>query len=207
MKRGDGKDYLQTLMDMGDLALQAAITLKQTLTTFNPNTLTSGIERLVSIDSEAEKLRLELIRVIESDFITPVDRGDILAAAESLDDLSGYIIDILAKVRIYNIVRVHSKTLELAEIIINCCHEITAILSNMNDIKKSKPVYSTVKRIAHIEDTSCEMYANAVHELFTSAADMRYITSWTEIFAAMDRCCKACVQTANLIAAIIIRNR
>jgi len=63
-----------------------------------------------------------------------------------------------------------------------------------------------VIRFNDIEGEGDQLYTEAVHTLFTTAADPLAVTAWVEIFARLERCLDACEHVADQVDTVLMKN-
>jgi len=71
-----------------------------------------------------------MIRKLAKEFITPIEREDIMALADAIDNVTDAIEDVVMRMYMYNITSIRPQAVKMTEIIVKCCNSLkTALVS------------------------------------------------------------------------------
>ena len=124
MGRKKNHDYFSMLVDGVSYACAAAEMLNEYLQDFEPEKLSHHIEEMHKIEHAADIAKHEMLQKLLKEFITTIDREDILELADVIDDVTDSLEDVLLRMYMYNITQLREEALEFSAIIIKCCREM-----------------------------------------------------------------------------------
>ena len=85
-------NYFDAFEKQADLACQEAELLIEIIENFTTSdTLRPDIERAHEIEHAADKVCHSIFQAVSVDFITPIDREDIISLTQSMDDILDYM--------------------------------------------------------------------------------------------------------------------
>ena len=206
MARRQTESYFEMFKKMGDSACQAADQMIDILKAFDPATLAAKMEALHAVEHAADKQKHQLMGFLAKDFITPIDREDIMNMVGELDEVVDEIEDIIIKIYMFNIKSIRPDALEFARILAQCCQETRNILKEFKNYKKSKTIAQSIIELNRLEEIGDALYMRAVRNLYEKGGDPLEVMAWTTVYGTMEKCCDACEHTANVVEEIILKN-
>ena len=97
MGRKKNHDYFSMLVDGVSYACAAAEMLNEYLQDFEPEKLSHHIEEMHKIEHAADIAKHEMLQKLLKEFITTIDREDILELADVIDDVTDSLEDVLLR--------------------------------------------------------------------------------------------------------------
>ncbi|HBR32024.1 MAG TPA: DUF47 domain-containing protein, partial [Clostridiales bacterium] len=95
-------------------------------------------------EHEADATKHRLTKELVKEFITPIEREDIMALCEKIDDVTDAIDDVLMRIYMNNITVLRDDVVPFTEIIIKCCDTLNSLMIEFPNFKKSE---SLIKHI------------------------------------------------------------
>ena len=206
MFKSKGNDYFAMLEEMASCSYRAAEQLELVLQNFNLDELDENMKKLHAIEHEGDILRHNAVAKLAKEFITPIEREDIMDITDHIDDVTDSVEDVLLKLYMFNVKSIYPDAIEFAAIIKKCCKELQRTFENFSDFKKSKTIYEAIIELNVLEEDGDELYIAAVRRLYTSDAGAKEVAIWTEIFNCMEKVCDTCEHAANLVEHVIMKN-
>ena len=97
-KKRRKNDYYALLEELVEYIHKAASFLSDTMNDYNIEFLSSGtLDKMHDIEHSADIKLQELTSKLAREFITPIERQDILAIAQRIDDVTDAIEDVLMR--------------------------------------------------------------------------------------------------------------
>lgn len=183
----------------------AANMLKEDFTDFDPSRLAVRIEEMHHIEHTADIAKHELMEKLMKEFITPIDREDILELSNTLDDVTDSLEDVLLQLYMFGITSLREDSLTFAAIINDCCHALKKLMLEFENFRKSKVIKDMIIEINHLEENGDRLYTEAMHRLYTNTPDTLEVLSWTTIYNCMEKCCDKCEDAADVVEAVILK--
>ena len=124
MARKNENNYFTMFAEAVSYSCKAADMLKEDFTDFDPARLAVRIEEMHHIEHTADIAKHELMEKLMKEFITPIDREDILELSNALDDVTDSLEDVLLQLYMFGIISLREDSLTFAAIINDCCHAL-----------------------------------------------------------------------------------
>ena len=205
MARKNENNYFTMFEEAVSYSCKAADMLKEDFTDFDPSRLAVRIEEMHHIEHTADIAKHELMEKLMKEFITPIDREDILELSNALDDVTDSLEDVLLQLYMFGIISLREDSLTFAAIINDCCHALKKLMLEFENFRKSKVIKDMIIEINHLEENGDRLYTEAMHRLYTKTPDTLEVLSWTTIYNCMEKCCDKCEDAADVVEAVILK--
>lgn len=199
-------NYFNMFVEQVDCCCKAAETLKENLENFHSDKLADSIEVMHAIENDADHKKHDMMNKLIHEFITPIEREDIMALAHRIDNVTDAIDDVLLKIYMFNIISIRSETLEFADIISELCKQVKVMMEDLHNFKKSTKIKECIIEINRLEELGDTLYTKAIRNLYTTCKDPIEIMSWTEAFARLEKCCDNCEDIADIVESVVMKN-
>ncbi|MDR0459044.1 MAG: DUF47 family protein [Coriobacteriales bacterium] len=201
-------DYFATLEKQIDFAVLESELLLDILKDFQPDKVSGWIITMHQLETEADDQVHEIFTSLATEFITPIDREDILSVGQRLDDIVDYVEDVLQQIHMYNVREIHAPALELTELMRSSTLALKKALTEFHNFRKSSSlVRKYIVEVNDLEEEADRVYAEAMIDLFRSHADdPLFVMIWSNLFARMEKVTDACENVADMLDTIILKN-
>ena len=207
MAKKEKFDYFSALERHITFASDEAHLLIEILENFDPDTLLTKVAQMHEIENAADQQNHELFTHVAMEFLTPLEREDIVELAHRLDDIADYIDDVTQQLYMFNIREVHPPALETARLIERATIALGVALKEFRNFKKSRVFNTHVIEVNSIEEEADQIYFNTLRDLYSNYTDQPvFIMAWSNIFLRMERCVDACENVVDLLGTIILKN-
>lgn len=206
MARKGDNDYFGMMKETAACGHDAALRLKGILEAYTPDTLGESLTEMHAIEHHGDEMKHALVAKLVREFITPIEREDIMQIIDQIDDVIDAVEDILLNIYMYNIKAIRPEAIEFAEIICQCTAELVNAFGEFADFKKSKRIQASIIEINRLEELGDSLYIRAVRALYDGKTDAIEATTWTEVYGCFEKCCDTCEHTADLIGNVIMKN-
>jgi uncharacterized protein Yka (UPF0111/DUF47 family) len=186
----------------GENALQVARLVERRFRE-HPN---SGItqEQVKAEETEGDSITRELIRLLNTQYVTPFDRDDIYLLATEVDDIVDYLEEASDLLGLYGVEMPTRHAVEQCGIIVRACEQLAIACDNLKGMRGVQEALVQVK--AH-EDEGDRVLRDALAALFRDEGiDPLIVIRWKDIYEALERALDACETVANVIANIVVKN-
>ena len=181
--------------------LRAAELLEEMLRSFpEHNDLARSI---LLCEQEGDRITYDMIQRLNSTFVTPIDREDILALASGLDDIVDLTEEVADYLVLYRIEAPMEQAQRLAEILTEACRRVTEAVPL---IRGFKDVSHFTNEIHRLETDGDRVTREAVASLFGTGIDPMVVIRWKDIFERLEDAVDATEHIANVIANIVVKN-
>ncbi|MGI6250609.1 MAG: DUF47 domain-containing protein [Anaerolineaceae bacterium] len=185
-------------------AIKAAYQLERTVKSFNPDKLEKMSKEMHEIEHGADEKKHELMKHLTVEFMTPIEREDIVLLVFELDDVLDLIEEVTQLFYMYNIQTMRPAAIEFADLIVRSTVALKACFDNFENFHKSQAIRDKIVEVNVVEELADNLYIHAVRELFTKEKDP--VTAWNTIFDKLERTCDRCEHVADTIESVMMKN-
>ena len=161
-------------------------------------------KRLKDVEHEADLVAHDLFERLNRTFITPLEREDIHGLASGLDDVIDAVEALGSRMVLFHIRQPMPAAKDLAAIIAKCGIQIE---KGVEHLKEMKHLMSFTIEVNRLENEADAVSRQAVADLFDGSHDLLDVMRWKEIFGRLEGAADKCEDVANVIEAIVLKNR
>ena len=194
--------FFDLFRESGENALRSAELLREMLETWPDGSESLGREILKS-EQEGDRITHDIIRRLNSTFVTPFDREDIYGLATQIDDVVDYIEEAADFLGLYKIEAPMQQAQALAEVLVSCCAKLATALA---ELRGFKDLDRHLIELHRLENDGDRISRDAVASLFANGIDPMVVIRWKDIFAVLERAIDATETAAHIIEGVAIKN-
>ncbi|MDD4188647.1 MAG: DUF47 family protein [Eubacteriales bacterium] len=199
-------DYFDSFVRMADHTCNAAALLKEIMTDFKTEELHEKSKKMHAIEHEGDSERHAMIRKLSNEFITPIEREDIMDLANAIDTVTDTIEDVALRLYMYNVKAIYEYAPEITDIIVRSCEAMKLSLEEFRNFRKSKTLHDLLVDINGLEEEADELYLKATRNLYVKSHDVMEVIAWDQTLDFLEMCCDACEEVANVIENVVMKN-
>jgi len=193
--------FFDLFNEAGQNTMRAATMLDEMMQSWPDD---NGLTREILItEQEGDRITHDIIKRLNSTFVTPIDREDIYGLATKLDDVVDYIEEAADFLGLYKIEAPMSQAQELTKILVSCCEQLAAGLENLPTFKDLDKYWIEIHRL---ENDGDRVSRDAVASLFSNGIDPMVVIRWKDMFAVLERAIDATETAAHILEGIVIKN-
>jgi uncharacterized protein len=162
------------------------------------------ITRIKEREHEGDHLTHEVVDLLNRTFVTPFDRDDMYRLAGAIDDVCDHVDEAASNLGTYGVDRVPEKAIEQARVIHQAARNLDAAVQRLEGFKDSQAQLIELRRL---EDDGDRLVRDAVAELFNTVQDPIVIIRWKDIHERLEEACDALENAADVLEAILVKNR
>ncbi len=162
--------------------------------------------RIRELEHEADNITHELYRQVNLTFVTPLDREDIAALAQRMDDVMDFIEGAATMVRIYDIGEPSEAARGLADLIRLQCLQIERAVGMLRHSRQLKRIPEQLREINRLENEADTLFLNASADLFRSEVNSVEIIKWKDIYDQLERATDSAEHVAHVLEAIVLKH-
>jgi len=156
------------------------------------------------LEHEGDRLTHEVINLLNRTFVTPFDRDDMYRLASVIDDVCDHIDEAAGNIVGYGVEQIRPMAKEQAQVILRSAEKLHEAVSRLEGFKDSS---SQLHALRDLEDEGDRLNRAAVSELFTSGEDPIAVIRWKDIHEQLEEAVDACENAADVLEAILVKNR
>jgi len=160
-------------------------------------------ERIRDLEHEGDRITHDLVHQLNTTFVTPIDREDILDLASALDDITDLVEEVADLFVLYKIEAPMEQAQELAHLLALACGELAAampMLRSFGDFSRH------IVEVNRLENEGDRVSREAVASLFDAGIDPMVVIRWKDVFERLEEGIDATERTANVLEGIRIKN-
>ena len=159
-------------------------------------------ERLRDAEHSADEATHEIMRRLNSTFVTPFDREDIYSLAAGLDDCMDHMEEAGDLVVLYRLQELPAATSEVVQVLQRCA-ELTA--DAMPRLRSMQDLADYWVEINRLENQADRLHRRLVADLFEGATDAIHVLKAKEVFDALEAAADAFESVANTVEQIALK--
>lgn len=206
MAKSKDNNYFEIFVDLIEYSCKASIFLEETIRNFDDKDLENKMKLMHEIEHSADIKGHETINKLLKEFITPIEREDIVELIHEIDNITDSIEDVLMNIYMHNIRSMKEDAIEFSKLIMKSCDEVKKTIEEFKSFKKSKNLHNFIVSVNQLEEEGDRLYTKAIRKLYTEVKDPIEIMSWTKIFNTMEKCCDSFESVVNVIESVVMKN-
>ncbi len=199
-------DYFQMLFELVEYCGTAASMLHETLSNFNADEIDDRINEIHKIEHAADLKKHDMMNKLAKEFITPIERGDIIQLSHEIDNVTDAIEDIFIRIYMFNITSIREEALEFSTVIMKSCDALKKLMGEFRNYKKSTAIHKLIVDINDLEEDGDRLYTKGIRNLHVTSKDPIELMTWTTTFEYFEKVCDACEDAANVVESVIMEN-
>ncbi len=159
-------------------------------------------QQIRDLEHHGDTLTHEVVKKLNTTFITPIDREDIYALASRLDDVLDLIDAVADRLILYRITTPGSGCADLAKVIVKTAEETDRAVHCLRTLS---PFYlKHCIEVNRLETAADRLLRDLLAGLF-DGSDPIEIIKWKEIYETMEAVTDRCEDVVNVIEGIVLK--
>ena len=158
------------------------------------------------IESRADAITRDTVRLLHTTFITPLDRDEIHRLISRMDDILDLIESSALSLSLYDVRRPTPEVRQLVDIIVSCCDRVKSAVALVSDTGSIEAMIKTCDEIDRLESDADRVMRNAIGRLFRDEQDMRELIRMKAIYEVLESVTDACQAVGNILEGIALEN-
>jgi predicted phosphate transport protein (TIGR00153 family) len=199
--------FFPLLDETADILDQSARLLTELFASGDNLTKRTDLCRLIKEEEvKGDRVTGGIFKALNLTFITPFDREDIGALADSLDDAIDTINRAAHKVLLYTPENLVPTTLQLAHIVRQGTTEIKTAVSELSNVKHTdQRIRAHAKEIKRLEEEADTVYEKGITELFHSDLKAIELIKLKEIIQELEKATNKINTVGKVLKTIIVK--
>jgi uncharacterized protein len=155
-------------------------------------------------EHEGDRITRDLIRLLNTQYVTPFDREDIYALATAIDDVVDHIEEATDLLELYGVESSTRQAIEQSRILAAAVGHLCTALGSL---KSRRGVQDELVKLKELEDEGDRVLRDAIADLFREERiEPLTVIRWKDIFEALEDALDACETAANVVGNIVVKN-
>ena len=156
-----------------------------------------------TVEHEGDLITHQIVKQLNTTFITPLDREDIYALATRLDDVLDYIEAVGERLVVYRVKAPTSACRAFADVIVRITNVIDRAVKCLRTLDPEYHVH--IMEVNRLENEADALLRDSLVALFEENADPIDVIKWKEIYETLEIVTDRCEDVANVIEGIILK--
>jgi predicted phosphate transport protein (TIGR00153 family) len=169
-----------------------------------PDRADDRMRDIKELEHSGDRTTHDLIDLINRTFVTPFDRDDLYRLATVLDDICDHVDDSAEMVVGYGVREVRGPAREQARVIHRAATKLAEAIGRLEGFKDSK---RQLIELRELEDEGDRLARAAISALFDGSTDAIELVRWKDIHEQLEEAVDACENAADVLEAILVKNR
>ena len=170
------------------------------------NKAEAKVSDINKIEHEADDINDQIIDKLNKTFITPIDREDIYALANGLDDGVDFLQGTLQRAVMYHLTGTRESAIVLSELLVKATDEILKAFSMLHEITKHEnDILECTYKISKIESEGDRVYREEIGNLFQFMKDPIELMKWKDILNYMEDTLDHCEKLSDLVRGVVMK--
>jgi uncharacterized protein len=169
-----------------------------------PDSADGLVADVKQLEHEGDRLTHELVDLLNRTFVTPFDRDDMYRLAGALDDICDHVDEAAGRIVSYGVTEIRLQAREQAKVIRSSAGKLAdavAVLEGFQDSRRH------LDELRELEDVGDRILHDSVSSLFMARVDPLEVIRWKDIHESLESAVDACGYAANVLEAIVVKNR
>ena len=208
MAKKDRFDYFDAFEKQVEIAEEEAEVLVEAIENF---TATEDMHPVLAkaheIEHRGDEVNHVILTHVATDFIAPIERGDIIELAQDLDDVIDMIEGTIQRLYMFDVQAIEPRAVEFAHIIRKSVKALRKSMGTFRDFKKVKKIRTMVEDVNDLEEQADALYIETIRDLYVDAAsDPVRLGQWSRLFERLEGTVDACEVVADTMSNITLKN-
>lgn len=201
-------DYFDLFQRQSATAVAVAGLLVKVIDEYaSPDSVREHMERAHELENRSDEICHQAYKRLARDFMTPIERDDIIDMTHELDDLIDRIEDVVLCFYMYGVRDMHPDARAFARLVKKSCKALDRAMGEFCNFKKSKELKRLVIDVNTYEEEADRLFREVNRALFGEGGEEgKNLLVWSQVFGRMEQCCDACEHVADTMRGILLKN-
>ncbi len=162
--------------------------------------------RVHEVEHQADNKKHEVTEKLMKEFMTPIDREDIMNLLKQIDDVTDAIEEISLKLYIYNYQELPPDTVPFMELTLECVKKTEECLSHFPEFEDPAKLAPYIQEVVKLEERSDEEYISLMRRLYVEEQNGWVRHKAEAIYSMMESISDQCREVCRYMQTISFKN-
>lgn len=175
------------------------------------------LNELKRLEHEGDQITRQIIEGLASTFITPLEREDIHALTNTLDDIVDYFESVGQTLVLFELSASPEALRQFANLLVLMAEQVDTAIRLIWDLKNENEIRRAMMQLGELENRGDALYQTVVAALFKgegsevtglavgAARDPIELLKWKEIYDELENACDRCKDVAHIVGDILLK--
>ena len=165
--------------------------------------LEEKVARVDDCERHGDEITRQILRRLNSSFVTPFDREDIHALTEEMDDVVDEMLAAADLLVLHNVEKPLPEVTELADILIEAAEVNVALIKKLPRLRGLETELESIDRL---ESAADKAYRRSVAHLFSGDYKPLNILKWKDVVEAIEASVNAIENISDIVESIVLKH-
>lgn len=196
--------FFDLFIKYSDIILKSGEMLKAYME--DPSSTEEKFQAIKDVEHEGDEMLHVILGELSDSFITPIDREDIHAIGNKMDDILDFVEQAASRYVMYNVKQSRQQAIIMANLVEQSTKTIKTVMSEFKNMKKNNNLTKGINDINAIENEGDVTFRRAVRELFDNKESTLEIIVWKDIYECLENILDACEHVANIVEGVVMKH-
>ncbi len=157
------------------------------------------------LEHEGDRITREIVGLLNVSLVTPIDREDITALAQSIDDILDVSEGLIERLVLYKVTESPMHFKLLAQHLCSATSELGKAVGLLNKPKMYEELARHCDQVIYYEKRADRVYREAIAELFENGKDFVHIIKWREIYGIIEDAVDSAESVCDVLQSIVVK--
>lgn len=193
-------EFYELFTEAGANALEAAQKAETRFREFPNSSVTQADVK--ATEHEGDRITRDLIRLLNTQYVTPFDREDIYALASGLDDVMDRMDEAVDFILLYEVEEMPSELSTQVEVLQHCAELTAASMPRLQSMKDLEEYWIEINRLENLGDKS---YRRILAKLFSGKYEALEVMKLKDVVDSLEAAIDAFETVANIVEQIAVK--
>jgi uncharacterized protein len=159
-------------------------------------------QRMRDAEHAADETTHDIIRRVNSTFVTPFDREDIYALASGLDDVMDFMEEAVDLILLYEVVKLPKELANQVDVIQRCAELTAESMPRLRAMTGLEEYWIEINRLENLGDKS---YRRILAKLFSGKYEALEVMKLKDIVDSLEAAIDAFERVANIVEQLVVK--
>lgn len=162
--------------------------------------------RMKELERIGDGIIHEIVEELHKTFVTPLDREDITALAQNMDDVMDYMEGATTAICTYGIRRPRPAARAVTDLVRLQTVQVEKAVPKLRQRSQLRSVLEECVEIHRLENEADSLFLDAMARLFEEEPSAVEIIKWREIYDQLEQATDSCEHVANVLEGIFLKH-
>lgn len=203
-------NFFELFAQHAERVLEAAKAFSLLVTHYDDASLRERyLKEVDDAERAADRVTHEVNRLVHTTFITPIDREQIHALINLMDDVADLLQDTAETMTLYDVRHMTEEIRRLTDLSVKCCERVrhaVSLLPKIAEPATADAALKTCEEIDQLESDADRVMRSAMSKLFRNEPDVREIIKLKAIYELLETVTDKCEDVAIQIEGIVLES-
>jgi uncharacterized protein len=161
-----------------------------------------ALSKVIDCEREGDTITDQILKRLDTSFVTPFDREDIHALAEEFDDVVDDMQAVARRLELLSVTSAIPELVRQADVLVRLTDEGVELMSRLESMKGLAPHLEAIDRL---ESEGDAVYNEALARLFSGEFEALDVLRWKDLVEAMEAAINTVEDISDVVESIVLK--